>query len=299
MGKLSFPKLILEAYSTTFTRKLPWIFGSFIAFSSLVESKINTDITNASSFEELFQIIIQKSPQELWYVFLILFGLFILNTLGKGNLIVSLSFITNKNHLSHYPITPRAIWKNFVSLFLLECIAFIFLILILGVLSLPFLIASKTNPATLPILLNFALLTFIPLAFIVSLVKQFTFLYVLLSPLKIRTAIEAGSSLFSKFMTPSLIFSFLTLLLTVLFTFFVNLVILGITVFSEKISLAQEALFLSFVVSFILFTWFALFLQALWITFFKSIALPQEPQKIIEEEVIIERSALPEVPPAQ
>lgn len=299
MEKTSFYKLILEACTTTFTKKLPWVFGSFVALSSLIESKINTDITNAPSFEVLFQTVSQKSPQELGAVFFVLFFLFILSAFGKGNLIVSLSFVTNKNNLPHHPTTLRALSKNFTSTFLLECIAFFFLVAIIGIFSIPVLLASGTNPGAVPILLNFAILTFIPIALVVSLIKEFSFIYILLSPLKIRSSIEASRLLFSRYMTRSFFFILLTLLLTGLFTFCVNLVILWITVLLEKISLSTTQESISFLISFLLFAWFTIFLQALWIAFFKSIARPKTNPIVEEKEVAVERNIVPEIPPVQ
>jgi len=298
MEKTSFYKLILEAYTATFAKKLPWVFGSFVTISSFIESKINTDITNAPSFEALFQTVSQKSPQELGTVFLVLFFLFILSAFGKGNLIVSLSFITNKNNLPNHSTTLRTLSKNFTVTFLLECIAFFFLVAIIGIFSIPVLIASGTNPSAVPILLSFAILTFIPIALVVSLIKEFSFIYVLLSPLKIREAIEASRILFSRYKARSFFFVILTLLLTGLFTFCINLVILGITALSEKVSLLVTKESISLFVSFFLFAWFTIFLQALWIAFFKSIAHLKTDPVVEEKEVTMERNVVPEVPPA-
>ncbi|MEI8096744.1 MAG: hypothetical protein WCG73_01410 [Candidatus Moraniibacteriota bacterium] len=299
MEKPFFFKLILEATVATFTKKLPWIFGSFMTFAALLGSMWNADIANTDSLEALFQVVSQKTPQELFSLFIILFVLFISSTLGKGNLIVSLSFVTHKNNPSNHPTTLHSLWKNFTLTFLVECIAFIFLIAIIGILSVPFLIASGTKPAAMPLLLNFAILTFIPIALVVSFIKECTFLYVLLSPIKIRSAIEASRVLFSRFIARSFFFTLLTLILTGLFTFCVNLVILGITVLSEKISLPLTKEFFSFVISFVFFTWFTLFLQALWIAFFKSIASPKTDPIVEEKEVVVEEGILPEIPPAQ
>lgn len=296
MEQTSFYKLISEACVTTFAKKLPWIFGSFVAISALIESKTNEGITNASSLEELFQTVSQKSPKELFIVFVVLFALFVLGSFGKGNLIASLSFLTNKNDLPNHPTTLRALSKNFVSTFFLECIAFLFLVALIGIFSLPVLIASGTNPGAVPILLDFAILTFIPIAFIVSLIKEFSFIYVLLSPLKIRGAIEASRILFSRNKARSFFFALLALLLTGLFTFCINLVILGITALSEKISLLGAKESISLFVSLILFTWFTIFLQALWIIFFKSIArVKTDP--IVEEKAPVEGNIIPEIPP--
>lgn len=298
MEKLSLHKLVSQAWNFSRTKKFPWIFGALVALSGLIGSRINITSAPITSLEELFQTITTKSPEELTYLLLTLFVLFIASTFGKGNLIVALSFVIKKDFLPNHPTTYQALWKNFIHAFFIECIAFCFLAIIGGILSLPLLIASRTNAGAVPTLINFAFLTFILISIAVFLIKQFTLFYTLLFSLNIRGAVETSVFIFSRFFSLSLLFALFTFLLTALFTFCVNIVILGIVVLSEKISLPLGGTVFSFAISFILFTWFVVFEQTLWLLFFKSIAKQEEKEKG-EKERVLNNDVLPETPPAQ
>jgi len=300
MEKVYFRKLLSQAWVASRVKKLPWIFASVVALAGLTGNHLNADFGEATSPEELFHIIVQKSPQEAWYIFLGLFIFFVISIVGKSNLIASLSFITYKNNLPNYPTTLRAIGSNFIRSFFLECIALLFLIATIAILSLPLLIASETNPGALPSLIIFSSLTFIPIALTIFLMKQFALFYLLLSPLGIRGSIETSGVLFSRFFSLNLLFIFFTFLVSVLFTFLVNLVILGITVLSKNIPLPFGEGVLPLIVSFVSFTWFALFEQALWLAFFQSIGGKYDQSKAVKEkENGLDAEVLPEVPPAQ
>lgn len=300
MEKVYFHKLLLQAWTASRAKKLPWIFASIVALAGLIGNRVNTGFGEATSPEELFHIIIQKSPQEVWYIFFGLFIFFVISVVGKSNLIVSLSFITYRNNLPNYPTTARAIGGNFIRSFFVECIALFFLIATVGVLSLPLFIASETNPGALPSLIIFSSFTFIPVALTIFLIKQFALFYLLLSPLGIRRSIENSSALFSRFFSLGLLFALFSFFVTISFTFFANLVILGITVLSKSISLPFGEGTLSLIVSFVFFTWFALFEQALWLAFFQSIGgRRKEIRTVKEKENSLDADILPEVPSAQ
>lgn len=300
MEKVYFHKLLSQAWIASRAKKLPWIFASVVALAGLIGNRVNAGLGEASSPEELFHIIAQKSPQEVWYIFLGLSVFFVVSIIGKSNLIVSLSFIAYKNNLPNHPTTPRAIGSNFIRSFLLECIALLLLVVTIGVLSLPLLIASETNPIALPSLIIFSSLTFIPIALIIFLMKQFALFYLLLSPLSIRGSIETSGVLFSRFFSLSLLFVFFSFFVTIFFTFFANLVILGITVLSKNIPLPFGEGVLPLIASFVFFAWFALFEQALWLAFFQSIGGKQKESRTVKEKVnSLDTDVLPEVPPAQ
>lgn len=300
MEKLYFRKLLLQAWIASRTKKLPWIFAAIVAVVSLMGGRMNTGIGEASSLEELFRIITQKSPQELGFIFFALLIFFIVGIVGKSNLIASLSFMTHKNVLSNHPSTLRAIGRNSLRSFFLECIALFLLLLTIGILSLPLLIASEANPGAMSSLLLFGSLTFIPIALSIFLMKQFALFYLLLSPLSIRESIETSTLLFSRFFSLSFLFLFFSFLIAALFTFFVNLVILGTVVLSTNIFLPFRESDISFIISLAFFTWFALFEQALWLSFFQSIAgRHEEAETVKEKENALDTRILPEVPPAQ
>lgn len=308
LEKLQLQTLLLSAWRASLSRRLPWIFGSLLAIAGVIESRATARLPDTASFPEFLHIISEKSGEALLSFLLIFVFLFSLEVFGKSNLIVSLSFVTGRAHLSNHPDNARAIGKNFFRTLLLECLTLLFLLAVIGIFSLPFLIASSQNPEALDTLLSLGLLAFIPIAIAVFFIWQFALFYLLLSPLQIRGSIEAGGSLFSRFIFPSLLFGLFSFVLTVLFTFCANLVILGIAALSEKVGLPLEEASIALVVGLAFFTWFSIFQQALWLAFFRSIAGPprlgeagpHETEELIKEkESALDNQALPEIPPAQ
>lgn len=287
-----FHKLISEAWTSSRTKKFPWVFGVLIAGAGLIGSHMVAGLFAASSFSEFASLVREKSPEETVFLVLTFLALFASGVYGKGNLIVSLSFIVNKSKLPNHPHTLRAQVQNFARTFIIECLAVLILLVIGGILCLPFVIATEKNPAVVTMLQGFGLLTFLPLAIIVFLIKQYTLFYSLLPLLSLRRSIETSIALFLRFVSSSFIFTILTFLLALLFTFLVNLVILEIT----ALGISSIIIF----VSFIFYAWYAVFEQALWLCYFKSIARPKDTSTGTKEEVtVLERSVLPETPPTQ
>lgn len=297
MKKISFVALLSEAWRATFSKKAPWIFGFFIALSGVLMQTLSENFLSINSYEGLLQFISQKTSGELWTASLVVFSFFLINVFGTGNLISSLAFMIKEPGLSQHLFHPRTLWKNFLHTLTLECLTLLFLLLLLGILSLPLLIALEINPSAMPLLQSLALLIFFPLLFLLALIKKFSLLYLLLSPLRLRPAIETACTLFSRFFTASLSFFFSVFILVLLFTFSVNIVILVSTVFFENIGISTIKLSISFVISVLFFLWFSVFEQALWIAFFKSIAGPRVTKKITkDEESLIEENVLVETP---
>lgn len=300
MEKLSFYEFFLQAWRTPISRKLPWVFGVIIAIASIAEMRLNSGMPATSSFDELGGVFGEKDPSEWLSIFLLLITLFIIGTLGKSNLIVSLSFVAGKTGLPNYPNTVRAIGKNFFRALFLEGLALSSLLLAIGVLSLPLWIASSRNPEAMLPLTTLGLFTLIPIVIIIFFIRQYALFYLLLAPLAIRNAIEAGSLLFSRFIFQSLFFGLFSFALTVLFTFCLNLVILGIVVLSQKISVPLGEAGVSLAAGFVFFAWFAIFQQALWLAFFKAIADARDTRKTVaEKDAAFTDNNLPEIPPAQ
>lgn len=298
--KLPLHSFLLSAWHASFSKKLPWIFGALLATLGSIESRLGSTFPDTASFQEFLNIISEKSGETLLSLFLIFVFLFCFDIFGKSNLIVSLSFVTGKTRLLNHPDTARAIGKNFLRAFLLECLAFLFLLAVIGILSLPILIASSRNPEVMNTLLGLGLLAFVPIALAVFFIKQFSLFYLLLSPLHIRGSLEIGSSLFSRFIFQSLLFGLFSFMLTALFTFSVNAVILGSTLLSKNPGLPFEDASIALVVGLAFFTWFGIFKQALWLAFFKFIAGPRETEEVVKEkESALDNRTLPEIPPAQ
>lgn len=300
LEKLPFHLFLLSAWRASLSKKLPWIFGSLLAILGVIESRFSSVFPDTASFQEFLNIISEKSTGTILSFLLIFVFLFSFEIFGKSNLIVSLSFVTGKTRLPNHPDTIRAIGKNFFRAFLLECLALFFLLAVTLILSLPFLIASSRNPEVMGTLISLGLLAFVPIAIAIFFIKQFSLFYLLLSPLQIRGSLETGSSLFSRFIFQSLLFGLFSLILTALFTFSVNAVILGITLISKKSGLPFEDASIALVIGLAFFAWFGVFQQALWLAFFKFIAGASETKEVVKEkESALDNQTLPEIPPAQ
>jgi len=300
LEKLQLHTLLLSAWRASLSKRLPWIFGSLLAVAGVIESRVTALLPDTSSFQEFLNIISEKSGETILSFLLIFIFLFSLEILGKSNLIVSLSSVTGKTDLPNHPDNPAAVGRNFFRAFLLECLALFFLLAVILVFSIPFFIASSRNPEALDTLLNLGFLVFIPIAIATFFISQFALFYLLLSPLRIRGSIEAGSSLFSRYIFPSLLFGLFSFTLTAFFTFCINIVILGLAALSKKMSLPLDDASLSLIIGLIFFAWFSIFQQALWLAFFKSIAGQDKTEELVKEkESALDTQTLPEIPPAQ
>lgn len=296
MEKLDFHALLLQAWHASMTRRLPLIFAAVMAIANLAENRLLAGVPAAASPQELLQTFSAFLPRELLLLFLILFALLAIDIFGKSNLIVSLSHVAGRKNLPNAPHTLRSIGRNFFRALVLEGIALLALLAAIGILALPLLIASFRNPETMSLLINMSVLTFIPIAVVIFFIKQYSLLYLLLSPVSIRGAIETGSALFSRFIFPSFLFGVFSLTLTALFTFCTHLVIvsMGMLLRASAIPFTETALALG--VDFVSFTWFAVFNLALWIAFFKAIASTPAPEKTVPEKTLADN--LPDTPPA-
>lgn len=297
MEKISFSTLISTAYREIFTKKMPWIFGSILAFVLICEDRFVSSFTNITSKEELQSFLERQSLSDGGFFLFIVLSLILINAFGKGNLIDSLSFLIHKEgNIPSKKIPKNTFFKKASSVLFIEITFFLLLFGIFLILCLPLLVASSMNTSALPLLTSLCFYTFLFLFFILSTLKQFVFLYALLSHIHLRSAFNLSISLLSKNIFPSLSFSLFSLAFSLLFTFFVNTAILGITALAKKIGNIQEEQSLSLVVSFVLFTWFIVFLQALWILFFRAIALPKELKKITDEIIVEKEEIISEAP---
>ena len=106
-----------------------------------------------------------------------------------------------------------------------------------------------------------------------TIVREYSLAYALLTPLRFWSTFESAARLYIRFQIPSLLYGVFLLLITVVFTFFSNLVMLGITALLQTLSFTGNTVITTLVVSF-LFSSYAVYEQALWITFFRSLVLP-------------------------
>jgi hypothetical protein len=302
MEKLRFDELFWQAWHASISPKLAWAFGLIIGVVSiLLMMPDDTTAPNIFYFEKFVRIFSgQASDNWIWIFILLGFVLlFVVKTFGESNLIVSLSFVAGKTDLPNYPDTVRAMSKNFFRALLVEGMALFLILAIIGILSLPLWIAYTHNPQTMDLLSVLVLLTLIPIIIMIFFIRKYSLFYFLLSPLSLRGAIENAGALFSRFFFHSLLFSLFFSVLFILFTFCWKLVTLGIVAIVHWIAmpLGEEAI--SLVVSFVFFVWFAVFQQALWMAFFKSITSIRDTKIAVTEKETAFADSLPEIPPVK
>ena len=230
-----------------------------------------------------------------WYTFSFLCFSFFFTLLGKGNLIYALAS-THQTTTAH-PIKIKKIsfLKRILKTFVLEISfsVFLFCIALIAVLpsGLSFFLFGKTSET----LIFISLLVFLPLFLITFFIRQFSLYYFLLSPLTFTASYERGTALFMRYRLPSFLFGLFSFFLYGVFTFSLNLAMLGGVVLLQKIlpEISRSAFF--FLGSLFFLTWYAVFHQALWLHFFTSLAKPKNPL-ISEEGIAINKDQLSEIP---
>jgi len=275
-----------EAWKTTFSQRIPWIFGAFLALSSVLGEKILTPFLSLQnpSFEDIQKIFLEKTDKELILTGCLLLLIFLFYIFGTGNIIHSLSFLTKKMpEEKHFP-PLQTLWKNCWKTFLIELIFFCFLFLVILLLSLPSLFAFFFHSSSLPLLQNVAQFFFIFIFFFLTLFKRISFLYSFLSPLSLRNSFETTTLFLSRFFTPSLLFFFSIWIYSLFFTFFLDIAILITTTVLQYISVLFIEYSIHFFVSFIFLSFFFVFENTLWILFFKKFAGSHLEKKVLDSE---------------
>jgi hypothetical protein len=236
-------------------------------------------------------------------------ALFLISLIGKAGLVRSVSLIAQNKKMNFregWKTGKRYMW-NLFKLFLLIFSATIIIVLILAIPVIFLAVKGSWMSAVLVGLLAVAI--FIPLAFVLALTNIFAEFYIVLSDLKVWSAVEAGYNLLLKNIKDSIVFSLLILavniaagiiLLPVLGVVLLVLVPSGMLFY--YLSKIVFGIFLVFAI--LLFVAFALFISSIfltykttaWTLFFREIAKveSEEAAKIIEEESEKEIAAAPE-----
>ena len=226
------------------------------------------------------------------------FGLFLLAYLcsvfiGKSHLILLFQEHTKKNFRER-SLFPKFLLTPFMKAFRIDLVFLIFALLILTLLALPAVAATLLGSSDLSSLLFLSKFTLLPIIAIGYFIREFTYLYFLLSPLTFRSSLEASSNLFFRQKSVCLSFGLAFLLLILLFTFSFNFVMLSIVALLKQMPLLpmMASFFLCIL---IILSWYEAWRQALWFRFFHSIARPKDPTPEGVLPVALEKE-VPEMP---
>lgn len=239
--------------------------------------------------------------------------LYLISLAGKAGLVKSVDILSQEK-----PTTFRAGWKTgkkyIWKLFKLFLFIFFVMMIIVSVLALPIVfLAIKESWVSAVLVGLLAVAIFIPLAFILALTNVFAEFYIILSDLRVWSAVEAGYNLLLKNVKNSIIFSLLILAVHIA----AGIVLLPMIGTALLILVPAGALFyfmskivfgLYFVFAVLLFLAFALIVSSIfltykmtaWTLFFREIAKAEIPEaeKVFEEKSEKEIAAAPASPPA-
>lgn len=259
--------------------------------------------------ETHWQIVLAIS----FVLFLIGIALFLLSLLGRAGLVNSVQNV-EKNQPADFKTGWLSAKPNLWKLFGLSILTGLIVLAILLVLGVPvaYLIFQKSWVGAVAVGL-LAIAIFIPLAIVVSLTKLFAEFYIILSKLRILSAIEAGYSLLSQNFLKTIVFGLLlfavsvaagiilipvaAIVLLVLVPAGILFWALGKIVFGIFIGIAiilflAALLFVSSI--------FITFKTTAWTLFFREIAKVEKPETeaVTEEELKKEIVATPASPSA-
>lgn len=312
-------QIIQDAVKISWKNTYLWWFGFFIALTSL------GGIFNYSSrSEKSWHAIIKKqevfyfSSQNIYWVggltlLLVLFYVLLvsLNIIGRGALIDSISKQLRKkpaNFKTGLTAGRKYFWKILILVLILSLSIFFLMIIIFT----PVIFLFANHNYFIGSLLGFlALLILIPLLLLVSYLKVYGYLYVVLGQLKVMPALENAYNLLRKNLGASLIIlllfiplniiwmlvilmsilpvGFIFLCLGTLMFFLAGSIGVGITMLIAVISFLGIAIFLRSI--------YEVFIQIIWILFFQIIAQPEvfEPIKEMIVKTTVTNPAIPVV----
>jgi hypothetical protein len=319
-NQINYGSLIKEAWQITWKNKYLWWFGLLVALSGGAGSNFSSNWEEKSGWEEE-----AKQKFSAWAVIywewillgLILLGLLlivflILNAWGRGALVASLGRIAAKDkELLNFKAGMKIGKKFFWPILGLNFFLFGTSIATLIILGTPIAILFYLKAYWVGAFLACGgLLIFVLLIILISFLQKFGIIYLVLGKVSFWPALENAYLLFRRNLLPSLIVGIifiplgllagliaLMFLLTCLLIFLIP-GLLAYFLMGELtvIILAVFGMLLLLVGVLAINSIYAVFAQAIWILFFRQIALPKEEEKVVEVVAEIKPAEITEVP---
>ena len=230
--EIHFVEILKRAAEIVWRNRFLLWFGVLVALGSPGSFNVgNSEDWNRNGGEEAVKNFMTSHWQLVLAVAIILFAvgvvLFLLSLVGKAGLVKSVNIISQgrtTNFREGWKFGKKCLWKLF-RLFLLFFITVFVVFLVLGI-PVVYLIATQSWVSAILVGI-LAIAIFIPLIFVLSLTNAFAEFYIILSDLKVWSAVEAGYNLLLKNIVNSLVFGLL-LMVVGMAAMFVFLMIVGL-----------------------------------------------------------------------
>lgn len=307
MEEFSFLKIIEKAFWNSWKNRFLWLFG-FLIFLGTIASNVNFKNKEGVSkqFEDidLISAFIFNHPLLIemllfaWIIFVI--GAFFVKYIGKISLIKSLNDIDLYKQFSFKIIFNQA-REYFWKIVLLELAISLFVATILVVLALPVSYLFKLNSNSIAIAMTIlAIAITVPILILAYYIYEYAVYFIILGNIKASLALELAFGLFRNNTKKSLqmgmvnIISFAMFVLALIVSIGIILLMLSPIGFGLNAMFANSGLigFLIFAFLFesvfvcLAFSWYFVFVQAMWLAFFQEITIGkiEKEKKALEKE---------------
>ncbi|NTW26851.1 MAG: hypothetical protein HGA36_00800 [Candidatus Moranbacteria bacterium] len=308
MEKQQYLDILRKAFFLTWENKFLWFFGFLIMLGS-VSSSWDLNDKGSVGENETVQMLTTFAQNHVGLVatlgttfFFIAIALFLLRIVATVAIIKSANDINLYKQMSVVAILKEArqyLWK----LLALEMLIGITLLITFLLLATPVIYLFTLKAKTLAFLALFlALAITIPLLILSFYLNKYASFYIVLVNGKIRMALEAAYEIFAKNIKMSLVMGLVmivTCLIMLIAVLFLGLMLAIVCLpigFGAYLLFAKTGIVvLGIVVAVIfaatctvVFSWYAAFLQTVWLMFFQQIAMMKNNEKKIQEEIEIE-----------
>lgn len=285
MEKFSVIDILTTSFKFSLVQKRFFLFGFLMTLPAVILTFFLQQNTVETPGELLSILLTHPLGCVLFVVGYLFFQL-----IGKGSLISLFHASFEKKQASS---TPSSLVTSFWKALRIDAVLFSFFASILFIIALPTLLSFWLEHDASESLLFLTELTLIPILFIGYFIREFTYCYFLLSPLTLRDSFEASSNLFIRNRYNCLSFGIAFLCIALLFTFFLNFVMLSIVALLQNVSFfSEQGIFL--VASLIFVTWYEVWRQSFWFHFFQTLAKPKSPSADEPVTVPLEKK-IPEI----
>jgi hypothetical protein len=202
---------IIAALSTKASKYLPILTNEEAMNWSILLSKIEHNFPN---FLGILGVLILLS---------------ILHSLLRGPYFLSLEETLNsdKDKKIPQPISSRRYLRSALITLKYDALYWLGITLLLVTVSLPIILALRFNQSVAPLITELGFILLLVIAALFFILKEFALLYTLLAHAKLHVALELSLHLFKKHAFLTLLFSLFLILLSLLFTFPINLAIIA------------------------------------------------------------------------
>lgn len=286
MEKFSVFDTLTASFKFALSQKKFFLFGFFMALPALTLPFLLEK--NAIETPKELLAILLAHPLECT---LFLVGYLFFQLIGKSALIF-LFHSSFEKKTGTLRSLHSSLLASFRKALRIDVILFTFFAVTLFIIALPSLLSFSLNHEASDSLLFLTELTLLPIIFTGYFIREFTYCYYLLSPLTLKGSFEASSNLFFQNKYHCLSFGVAFLCLALLFTFFLNFVMLSIVALLQNVSIfSEQGIFM--VTSLILVTWYEVWRQSFWFHFFQALAKPKSPS--LTETVVSLEKKIPEI----